>query len=144
MRLHTPTHMHRHTEYNGSSLVWLLFFGLPSGLKEGTEWKQRKTTAHIMKTEDFASRSKVRTLRCMSASNYGGKGKRIKVPSPPGAPLVGLMLLVALPFGAGFKQSVPRVKLDHRGKIWTIIPFSTSLFMHIYIYFDFKKSLTKR
>eukprot|EP00066_Takifugu_rubripes_P004094 XP_003967200.1 PREDICTED: semaphorin-3D [Takifugu rubripes] len=67
-----------------------------------------------MKTGDFASHSRVRTLRCMSASNYGGKGKRIKVPSPPGAPLVGLMLLVALPFGAGFKQSVPRVKLDHR------------------------------
>lgn len=80
-------------------------------------WKQRKTTARTMKTGDFVNPSKVRTLPCMSASNYGGKGKRIKVPSPPGLPLVGLMLLVALPFGAGVKKSVPRVKLDHRGKI---------------------------
>lgn len=39
------------------------------------------------------------------------------MPSHPEVPLVGLMLLVSLPFGASIKQSVPRVKLSHRGKI---------------------------
>lgn len=89
-----------------------------------------------MKTEDFANHSEVWTPRCRSASNYGCKGKRIKVPSHPEVPLVGLMLLVALPFGASVKQSVPRVKLSHRGKILTVITFSTLLFILIYIHLE--------
>lgn len=84
-----------------------------------------------MKTEDFPNPSEVRTPRCKSASNYGCKEKRIKVPSHPEVPLVGLMLLVVLPFGASVKQSVPRVKLSHRGKILSVITFSTLLFIHI-------------
>lgn len=76
----------------------------------------------------------------MSASNYGGKGNRIQVPSHPGVLFVGLMLLVVLPFGASIKQSVPRVKLGHRGKISTaVIPFSTLLSMHVWIYIDLQK-----
>lgn len=62
------------------------------------------------------SLSDVGALHCMSGSNYGGKGKRIKALSHPGVPLVGLMLLATLPFGASIKQTVPRVKLNHRGK----------------------------
>lgn len=82
-----------------------------------------------MKTEDFP----VRAQRCMSAGNYGGKGKRIQVPSHPGVPFVGLILLVALPFAASIKQSVPRVKLSHRGKISTLIP----LFLRFIVMFGF-------
>ncbi|XP_070763846.1 semaphorin-3D isoform X1 [Enoplosus armatus] len=69
-----------------------------------------------MKTEDSVSQSlnDAGALHCMSGSNYGGKGKKIKVLSHPGVPLVGLMLLATLPFGASIKQSVPRVKLSHR------------------------------
>ncbi|KAA8590188.1 hypothetical protein FQN60_014122 [Etheostoma spectabile] len=60
----------------------------------------------------YQSRNEVGALHCMSGSNYEGKGKRIKVASHP-IPLVGLILLATLPFGASIKQSVPRVKLSH-------------------------------
>lgn len=71
-----------------------------------------------MKTEDSVNQSlnEVGAPQCMSGSNYGAKGRRIKVLSLPGVPLLGLMLLATLPFGASIKQSVPRVKLSHRGK----------------------------
>ncbi|XP_061917156.1 semaphorin-3D-like isoform X1 [Entelurus aequoreus] len=52
--------------------------------------------------------------RCKSGGNYGGNDRRIKVPSHPGVPFVGLMLLAIIPFGASIKQSVPRVKLSQR------------------------------
>lgn len=69
-----------------------------------------------MKKEDCSNQSlnKVGALFCLSGSNYGGKGKRIMVMSHPGVPLVGLILLATLSFGACIKQSVPRVKLSHR------------------------------
>ncbi|XP_061772778.1 semaphorin-3D isoform X1 [Nerophis ophidion] len=51
---------------------------------------------------------------CKSGGNYGGKDRRIKAPSHPGVPFVGLMLLAIIPFGASIKQSVPRVKLSQR------------------------------
>ncbi|CAG13034.1 unnamed protein product [Tetraodon nigroviridis] len=82
-----------------------------------------------MKKEDIANRSEIQTQRCKSASNYGCKKKRIKVPSYPEVTLVGLMLLVTLPIGASVKQSVPRVKISHRGKILTTS--STLLFILI-------------
>lgn len=74
-------------------------------------------------------------LYCMSGSNYVSKGKRIKVLYHPGVPLVGLMLLAILPFGASIKQSLPRVKLSHRGKKFNIC-LSFLFLLHIYIYFD--------
>lgn len=55
---------------------------------------------------------------CLSGCNYDGKGKRITVLSHLGVPLVGLILLAILPFGESIKQSVPRVKLSHKGKGW--------------------------
>lgn len=71
-----------------------------------------------MKTEDSVNQSlnEVGAPQCMSGSNYGEKGRRIKVLSLSWVPLLGLMLLATLPFGASIKQSVPRVKLSHRGK----------------------------
>lgn len=76
-----------------------------------------------MKTEDSVNQSlnKVGTLPSISGSDYGSKGKRIAVLSNLGVPLVGLMLLATLPFGASIKQSVPRVKLSHRGKSCNIV-----------------------
>uniref|UniRef100_A0AAQ4R5N9 Sema domain, immunoglobulin domain (Ig), short basic domain, secreted, (semaphorin) 3D n=1 Tax=Gasterosteus aculeatus aculeatus TaxID=481459 RepID=A0AAQ4R5N9_GASAC len=67
-----------------------------------------------MKTGDCGNQSlgEVWPLHCVSGSNYGSKGKRIKVLSHLGLPLVGLMLLATLPFGASIKQTVPRVKLS--------------------------------
>ena len=53
---------------------------------------------------------------CMYGSNYDDKRKRIKVLFHPGVQLVGLMFLASLPFGESIRQSVPRVKLSHRGK----------------------------
>uniref|UniRef100_A0A3P9I3Y0 Sema domain, immunoglobulin domain (Ig), short basic domain, secreted, (semaphorin) 3D n=1 Tax=Oryzias latipes TaxID=8090 RepID=A0A3P9I3Y0_ORYLA len=42
------------------------------------------------------------------------KGTRNWVLSHPGVPLVGLIFLVTFPFGAGIKQTVPRVKFSHK------------------------------
>ncbi|KAM8892038.1 semaphorin-3D isoform 2-T2 [Spinachia spinachia] len=74
-------------------------------------------------------------LRCMSGSNYGSKGKRIKVLSHPGVPLVGLMLLATLPFGASIKQTVPRVKLSQNellqaGSVSLLVEPSDGLHSH--------------
>lgn len=71
-----------------------------------------------MKKGDVVNQSwnEVGVLHCMSGSNYGSKMKRIKVLSHPGFTLVGLMLLATLPFGASIKQTVPRVKLNYKGK----------------------------
>lgn len=76
-----------------------------------------------MKTEDSVHQSlnELGNLPSISGSDYGSKGKRIAVLSNPGVPLVGLMLLATLPFGASIKQSVPRVKLSHRGKSYNIV-----------------------
>ncbi|KAG7216112.1 hypothetical protein INR49_007864, partial [Caranx melampygus] len=63
---------------------------------------------------DNQSMNEVGALFCTSGSNYHGRGKSIKVLSRPGLPLLGLMFLATLPFGASIKQSVPRVKLSHR------------------------------
>ncbi|XP_075945995.1 semaphorin-3D [Anarhichas minor] len=81
-----------------------------------------------MKKGDSGNQSldEVGALQCMSGSNYGSKGKRIKVLSHPGVPLVGLMLLATLPFGASIKQTVPRVKLSQRELLQA---GSVSLFM---------------
>uniref|UniRef100_A0A3Q3B396 Sema domain, immunoglobulin domain (Ig), short basic domain, secreted, (semaphorin) 3D n=1 Tax=Kryptolebias marmoratus TaxID=37003 RepID=A0A3Q3B396_KRYMA len=69
-----------------------------------------------MKTEDSGNQSWNRAglLFCLSGSNYGCKGRRTLVLSHPVVPLVGLILLASLPFGASIKQSVPRVKLTYR------------------------------
>lgn len=71
-----------------------------------------------MKTEDSLNQSlnDAGAPRRTSGSNYGARGKRIKALSRPPVPLLGLMLLLALPLGASIKQSVARVKLSHRGK----------------------------
>ncbi|XP_068169098.1 semaphorin-3D isoform X2 [Antennarius striatus] len=81
------------------------------------------------------SLNEIDALRCMSGSNYGGKGKRNKTLFHPGVPLVGLMLLATLPFGASIKQSVPRVKLSHRellqaGSLTVILGPSDGLHSH--------------
>ncbi|XP_034032522.1 semaphorin-3D [Thalassophryne amazonica] len=69
-----------------------------------------------MRKEDFDNQrlDEVGPLCCMSGSNYGSKGKRIKVLSYPLGTLVGLVLLVILPLGETIKQSVPRVILSYR------------------------------
>uniref|UniRef100_A0A7N6BDZ1 Sema domain, immunoglobulin domain (Ig), short basic domain, secreted, (semaphorin) 3D n=1 Tax=Anabas testudineus TaxID=64144 RepID=A0A7N6BDZ1_ANATE len=69
-----------------------------------------------MRKEDSGKQSlnEVGALYFMSGGNHDASGKRIKVLSHPGVPLVGLLLLATLPFGATIKQSFPRVKLSHR------------------------------
>lgn len=71
--------------------------------------------------------SEAGALPRVSGSDYGGKGRGNKTPSRPGVLLVGLMLLVTLPFGASIKQSVPRVKLSHRGKSLNILSWAIFL-----------------
>lgn len=130
--------MHTHTNTH----LWLLLpsvtllSGLSPGLQKRTEWKRNKTMPNTMKTEDSVNQSlnEVGALHCMSGSNYGGKGKRIKVLSHPGVPLVGLMLLATLPFGASIKQSVPRVKLSHKGKYWNNVDLSVTFIVVIYLH----------
>lgn len=97
---------------------------------------EKDHSPHTMKTEDSVNQNlnEAGALHCMSGSNYGGKGKRIKVLSHPGVPLVGLMLLATLPFGASIKQSVPRVKLSHRGKNWNIVDVSVNFVVDTYLY----------
>lgn len=71
-----------------------------------------------MKKQDSDNQSvnEVGTRYILPGSNYDASGKRITVLSHPGVQLVGLLLLATLPFGSSIKQSVPRVKLSHRGK----------------------------
>ena len=135
---HTHTHTHTHTHsYDCSSLAWLFSPVSLQGCRKGLSEKQNETSPpHAMKTEGSVNQSvnEAGALRCVPGSNYGSAGKRIKVRAHPGVPLVGLMLLATLPFGASIKQSVPRVKLSHRGKnlkcwFWLV-------WLDIYIDFD--------
>lgn len=124
MRLHTNTHTHT---YNCSSQTHL-FFSFPGSLQgcsKGPSGNRGRALHRTMKTEDSLNQSlnEVGAPRCTSGSNYGARGKRIKALSRPPLPLLGLMLLVALPFGASIKQSVPRVKLSHGGKNRTVVTF---------------------
>lgn len=132
---HTLMHTHAHT-YDCSSLAWLFTLVSVQVCRRRTEWKRNKTTPHTMKRGDSSNQSldEVGALRCMSGSNYGSKGKRIKLLSHPGVPLVGLMLLAILPFGASIKQTVPRVKLSHRGKKYCLLIL---LLLHIYVFYTF-------
>ncbi|XP_037539412.1 semaphorin-3D [Nematolebias whitei] len=50
----------------------------------------------------------------LSGSICSGKGRRTLFLSHPVVPLMGLVLLACLPFGASIKQSVPRVKLSYK------------------------------
>lgn len=73
-----------------------------------------------MKKEDTAKQSlnEVEALYYISGSDHDASQKKIKALCHPGLaiPLVGLLLLAALPFGASIKQSFPRAKFSHRGK----------------------------
>lgn len=75
-------------------------------------------TPHSMKKEDSSNQTwnEVGAMFCLSGSNYGGKGKKFMALFHPEGTLFGLILLAILPVGASIKQSVPRVKLSHRGK----------------------------
>lgn len=88
------------------------------GCSEEPSGNRGRALGRTMKTEDSLnqSRSGAEAPRRTSGSNYGAGGRRITAASRPPVPLLGLMLLLALPLGASIKQSVPRVKLSHRGK----------------------------
>lgn len=132
---HTPTHTHT---CDCSSLAWLFSPVSLQGCRKGQSEKQNETSPpHAMKTEGSVNQSvnDAGALRCVPGSNYGSAGKRIKVRAHPGVPLVGLMLLATLPFGASIKQSVPRVKLSHRGKNLKYCWFWL-VWLDIYIDFD--------
>ncbi|KAM4553782.1 semaphorin-3D [Fundulus diaphanus] len=69
-----------------------------------------------MTTRDSGSQSQNKAcgLFCLPGCNYGREARRTFVLFHPVIPFVGLILLATLPFGASIKQSVPRVKLNHR------------------------------
>ncbi|XP_013858908.1 semaphorin-3D isoform X3 [Austrofundulus limnaeus] len=69
-----------------------------------------------MKKEDAGNQrwNRAGVLVRLSGSDYSSKRRRTWVQSHPLVPLVGLILLACLPFGASIKQSVPRVKLSYK------------------------------
>lgn len=91
---------------------------------------------HTMKEEDSnnQSLSEVGALYFMSGSKYDAIGKRIRLLSHPGFPLVGLLLFATLPIGASIKQSFPRVKLSHRGKTWNIVYLPVNFIFTTYLH----------
>lgn len=118
-----PAHKHTHTHTsNCSSQAHLsLFFsglGALQGCSKGPSGNRGRALGRTMKMEDslYQSRNAAEAPWRTSGSNYGVSGGRIKAASRPPVPLLGLMLLLALPRAASIKQSVPRVKLSHRGK----------------------------
>ncbi|XP_024138295.1 semaphorin-3D [Oryzias melastigma] len=67
-----------------------------------------------MKAESKQSPNDAGDRFCLSGSKCSIKGTRVWVLSHPGVPLVGLIFLVTFPFGAGIKQTVPRVTFSHK------------------------------
>ncbi|KAF6735068.1 hypothetical protein FQA47_002658 [Oryzias melastigma] len=70
-----------------------------------------------MKAESKQSPNDAGDRFCLSGSKCSIKGTRVWVLSHPGVPLVGLIFLVTFPFGAGIKQTVPRVTFSHKAAI---------------------------